>query len=127
KYREDTVPWGGKLVRLPYRDHLEIQRGHFYVYRRHKRLVDDYLASVRESALLRRGWILQEWLLSKRILWYTLSGLFLECRSEMPMTLSGERLKLDMAGAALRAHLEMKRNFHFTNPKIMEFWYRALE
>ena len=126
-YPEDAIPWGSKLVRLPYMDPSGSQAGHFYVYKRHPRLVDDYWSSVRNSLLFRRGWILQEWLLSKRFLWYTSNGIFLECRSETPQTLSGEKIQLDMAQPDLRSYLQLKQAFHFTNSSVLDIWYQALD
>src|SRR3712207_7859523 len=54
------------LFRSPYRDKTNTIAGNFYLYRRRVPLVDEYMDQVRSSILFRRGWILQEWLLSKR-------------------------------------------------------------
>ena len=90
-------------------------------------LVDDYWALVRNSILFRRGWILQEWLLSKRLLWYTPTGLFFECQTNTPRTDGQEAVNSQLAKPDLQAHLWLKASFHFTDAPILHFWYHALE
>ena len=126
-YMKDSVPWSLKLVRLPYRDKTNTIAGHFYSYRRRVPLVDEYMDQVRSSILFRRGWILQEWLLSKRLLWYTPDGLFFECQQELPRSYDQSQLTFTRAGSELQAHLQLKALFHFSNTDILGFWYRALE
>ena len=124
---DNFTPWESKLVQLPYRDQANKQAGYFYVYKRKVCLVDDYWAMIRESILFKRGWILQEWLLSKRLLWYTSKGLFFECHTDTPRTDGQEQISYSVAKPDLRSHLELKATFHFSNPSILEFWYHALE
>ncbi|KAK3293773.1 uncharacterized protein B0H64DRAFT_376637 [Chaetomium fimeti] len=127
-YSEDDSPWGhGMLVRLPYRDRTSEQAGHFFVYRRQVPVVNDYWATVRESILFRRGWILQEWLLSKRLLWYTPKGLFFECYTDGPRTEYQERVLVENAQSDLRAQLQLKGSFAPDNIGILDFWYRTIE
>ncbi|KAF2752206.1 hypothetical protein M011DRAFT_455021 [Sporormia fimetaria CBS 119925] len=120
-------PWASRLARLPYRDRNHVLAGSFYVFARKTPLVQDYVSQIRESILFRRGWILQEWLLSKRLLWYTPSGLFFECQEELPLADDESQITLNAAGPALEAHLRIKSSFHYTNEDILGFWYRALE
>lgn len=124
---EDITPWVSNLVRLPYRDKMNALAGHFYVYRRRMSLVDEYMSQVRSSILFKRGWILQEWLLSKRLLWYTPHGLFYECQQELPWAYDQSPLAFNRANPDLRAHLQLKASFHFSNTNILNFWYHALE
>lgn len=124
---EDITPWVSNLVRLPYRDKMNTLAGHFYVYRRRMSLVDEYISQVRSSILFKRGWILQEWLLSKRLLWYTPQGLFYECQQELPRAYDQSQLAFNRVNPDLRAHLQLKASFHFSNTNIMNFWYHALE
>ncbi|KAH6855075.1 hypothetical protein B0I37DRAFT_401923 [Chaetomium sp. MPI-CAGE-AT-0009] len=127
-YSEDDSPWGpNMLVRLPYRDRTGEQAGHFFVYRRQVPVVNDYWATVRESILFRRGWILQEWLLSKRLLWYTPKGLFFECHTDGARTEYQERVLAENAQSDLRAQLQLKASFYFDNIGILGFWYRTIE
>lgn len=127
-YVGDPAPWASKLVRLPYRDKMNTQQGYFYVYRRRMPLLDEYWSLVRDCILFRRGWILQEWLLSKRLLWYTPKGLFFECQTDMPRTEFQEKIQLEVTKTDLRSHLlQLKASFHFSNPDILAFWYQTLE
>lgn len=50
----------------------------------------DYKNAVSRSGLLRRGWVYQEWLLSRRILAFADFGLFLQCETGMPESLAGD-------------------------------------
>lgn len=112
---------------LPYRDKRSIVAGSFYCYKRRVQVVKEYVSEVRESILLRRGWILQEWLLSKRLLWYTPRGLFFECQQEPPRAYDQSQCALSKAEANLQAHLRLKESFHFSNSDILGFWYSVLE
>ncbi len=126
-YPQEVTPWASRLVRVPYRDKLGAEAGHFFVYRRKVPLLDDYWTRVRKSILFQRGWILQEWLLSKRILWYTTTGLFFECHTNTPRTDGQETVNLELANQDLQAHLRLKASFHFTDASILDFWYHAVE
>ncbi|KAM0081564.1 hypothetical protein ACKRZS_006266 [Fusarium odoratissimum] len=77
------VPEGDlyRLARLPYRDKEGNKKGHFYVSchldparetHRHNQ--------IQKNDLLSRGWVFQEWALSRRIAWYTEHGLTLRCK-----------------------------------------------
>ncbi|CAO2649627.1 Nn.00g070120.m01.CDS01 [Neocucurbitaria sp. VM-36] len=124
---EAASPWASGLARLPYLDRKNTLAGHFYAYKRHTALVDEYMDQVRSSILFRRGWILQEWLLSKRILWYTPHGMFFECQQELPWSQDQSQLTYHRANPELRAHLQLKASFHHSNKDILDFWYHALE
>jgi hypothetical protein len=124
---EDIIPWASTLVRLPYRDKRNALAGHFYVYRRRMPLVDEYISQIRSSILFKRGWILQEWLLSKRLQWYTPHGLFYECQQELPRAYDQSQLAFNQTNPDLRAHLQLKASFHFSSTNILDFWYHALE
>ncbi|KAH8787090.1 hypothetical protein F5882DRAFT_114013 [Hyaloscypha sp. PMI_1271] len=126
-YTKDAVPWSSKLVRLPYRDKTNTITGNFYCFRRRVPVVDEYMDQVRSSILFHRGWILQEWLLSKRLLWYTPYGLFFECQQELPRSYDQSYITFTRAGSDLQAHLQLKALFHFSNNDILGFWYPALE
>lgn len=126
-YGDNAIPWTSDLVSLPYRDKSNTLAGEFYAYKRRTPLVQEYMDQVRSSILFRRGWILQEWLLSKRILWYTPHGLFYECQQEQPLAYDQSQLTYSRANPELRAHLQLKADFHHSNPDILNFWYHALE
>ncbi|KAH7087878.1 hypothetical protein FB567DRAFT_525966 [Paraphoma chrysanthemicola] len=126
-YSRTATPWTTHIARLPYRDRFGVVRGEFYAYKRRTALVDEYMSQVRSSILFRRGWILQEWLLSKRLLWYTPAGLFYECQEELPRAYDQAQIVYSRASEDLRAHLQLKASFHHSNEDILGFWYHALE
>jgi len=125
-YPKDAVPWSLRLVCLPYRDKTNTIAGSFYCFKRRVPVVDEYMDQIRSSILFRRGWILQEWLLSKRLLWYTPHGLFFECHQELPRSHDQSQLTFTRGGADLQAHLRLKASFHFSNDNILDFWYSVL-
>ncbi|KAL8309874.1 hypothetical protein RB597_009921 [Gaeumannomyces tritici] len=49
-------------------------------------------AEVRDSALMSRGWMFQEWMLSRRIVYFAGLGVYLECQSGQPRNSYGECL-----------------------------------
>jgi heterokaryon incompatibility protein (HET) len=122
----DFSPWYSQLMRLPYRDKDGLARGYFYVYCRKVHLVEDYWNLIRKSIIFQRGWILQEWLLSKRIVWYTSKGIFFECHFQPPRS-DGQEVVDSQDSPALRAHIELKTSFHLSTDNILGFWYRAIE
>lgn len=85
----------GPLIRLPYRDSTGHQRGHFYVHRRELSVTQEYVERVRKSELISRGWVLQERLLSRRILHFTESQLFFECAELNPRSECSETVFID--------------------------------
>jgi Heterokaryon incompatibility protein (HET) len=124
-----TVPWSNPPVRLQYRgaNSLAEAAGYFYVYKRKQRLIDDYWENVRSVEVFNRAWILQEWMLSKRFLWYTPEGMFFECHSIAPRTPAGEQISLDISKQELHYLFNLKQRLHWTNTSIMDFWYDAIE
>lgn len=126
-YGKGVIPWSSKLVRLPYRDQMGSVAGHLYCFRRRLPVVGEYMEQVWSSILFRRGWILQEWLLSKRLLWYTPHGLFFECQQELPRAYDQSQLTFARASSDLQAYLRIKASFHFSNIDILSFWYPVLE
>ena len=89
--------------------------------------MDDYWKLVRRSNLFGRGWIFQEYLLSKRLLWYTPTGLFFECRTDSPRSDCQEKIDLKAAKPDVRSYLQLKASFNYTSVSILQFWYQALE
>ncbi|KAK1836359.1 heterokaryon incompatibility protein-domain-containing protein [Podospora conica] len=81
---------GIPLVRLPYRDKTGQQQGYFYLFRREEGLRQRFDQVVAQSELLSRGWVFQEWMLSRRIVCFTSSGLFFLCPDNPPQTQLGE-------------------------------------
>lgn len=85
----------GPLARLPYRNKEGTHQGFFYIHRRRISTVQEYHDSVQKCELLSRGWVLQEWLLSRRVVHFTSGQLFFECMTEPPMSECMETVVLD--------------------------------
>ena len=85
------------LARLPYRDRKGEKRGYFYVYPTTEAgsLAQFYENYITDSELLTRGWIFQEWILSRRIVCFTPYALFLQCQcpKEEPQNHLGEYVR----------------------------------
>ncbi|KAK0623835.1 heterokaryon incompatibility protein-domain-containing protein [Immersiella caudata] len=88
-----TPPFGRRLARVPFFDRAKggKQRGYFYVYPS-RPLDTDYDADVRNGILLRRGWVFQEWLLSRRLVTFAPTGIYFDCQSEFTKNSLGDRL-----------------------------------
>ena len=83
-----------RVTRLPYRDRNGSQKGYFYLQcPGGKAISRDYKNAVSQSELLRRGWVYQEWLLSRRILAFADYGLFVQCETGYPQSLAGDDVK----------------------------------
>ncbi|KAI0798933.1 heterokaryon incompatibility protein-domain-containing protein [Xylaria sp. FL0064] len=103
-----TAPHGGlitrveaedlpRVSRLPYRNKGGLQEGYFYVQCCHTDLREAYTFGVTLSELLDRGWVHQEWTLSRRILTFSRLGIFLECQSSDPRSVFGDMVSMDIS------------------------------
>lgn len=82
-----------RVTRLPYRSRRHgTQEGWFYVqYMENAFLSGDYQKNIKRSSLLKRGWVFQEWMMSRRILTFSgQGGLFVQCQREAPHSLHGD-------------------------------------
>ncbi|KAK0618828.1 heterokaryon incompatibility protein-domain-containing protein [Immersiella caudata] len=84
------------VIRMPYRDSSGQQRGFFYLFQAEQNVEERYESTVAQSELLTRGWIFQEWILSRRVVCYTSTGLFLLCQSKSPRTQIGELVEPEL-------------------------------
>ena len=85
--RTDPVP---RMARLPYIDGNGEQKGCFYVQvARPDMLQKDFSVGVEKSELLQRGWVFQEWKLSRRIIAFSDSEFFLHCHTLGSMSTMG--------------------------------------
>ncbi|KAI8951222.1 heterokaryon incompatibility protein-domain-containing protein [Xylaria longipes] len=120
-----------RVTRLPYRDRNGNEHGWFYTQCVSRRALDgEYVARVSESELLQRGWVLQEWLLSRRILSLGATTIFLQCESGMPRSPHGETLKpRDSTSADLkRANFKTEMSLNdASQTKILSIWKRVVE
>ncbi|KAK3353713.1 heterokaryon incompatibility protein-domain-containing protein [Lasiosphaeria hispida] len=82
------------LIQMPYRDPSGKQQGYFYLHKQN--IMERYENAVAKSELLTRGWVFQEWILSRRIICYTSSGLFFLCQSRSPRTEIGQLIKPEL-------------------------------
>lgn len=110
------------LLRLPYRDANNIQKGHFYVYKPYERSQSLYLEHIRDSELLSRGWVFQEWFLSRRIIYYTPHEIFFECQTEPPKSERQQIIHIDS-----RNNHETKKSFQLTPSSGFDSWYDIIE
>ena len=70
------------MARLPYMDRSGEQQGYFYLQAaRPDVLQKDFSVGVEKSELLQRGWVFQEWRLSRRIIAFSDSEFFLHCHT----------------------------------------------
>ena len=106
------------LVRLIYRDRKNAPRGHFYIYKPSRRSHAMYLSRVREGELLSRGWVFQEWFLSRRIIYYTPCEIFFECQTDLPRSERQHTIDTEYAGDLLA-----KQRFQFRPSSGYDSWY----
>lgn len=88
-YTGEPAP-GPQIACLPYRNRSGQQQGHFYVFPSDYGRMKRYKEQISESELLSRGWVFQEWHLSRRVICFTPSGMFFQCRKKLPTTELGE-------------------------------------
>lgn len=118
-----------RLARLDFLDSAGCPRGYFYVFPT-KPVAPSYEADIRRSALMRRGWVFQEWLLSRRIVYFTGSGgVYLECQTELPRNSYGERLILPDDGQFAHSVFSLKRlvDFSTAKEKPERLWWDLVE
>jgi hypothetical protein len=125
QFPDDYQPWS-RLARLPYRDASGRHCGWFYIYKRKHEIHKQYEHEIKNSELLQRGWIVQEWILSRRILWFTPNGLYWECVSEPARTSFGEKLDKYHRNTQ-NIPLELKTSFDFSQGDSYDHWYRMVE
>lgn len=90
------------LARMPYRGRDGTRQGYFYAQCiGEEKLARDYVQCVSRSPLLRRGWVFQEWLLSRRLLAFSEAGVFVQCQEGRPKGLSGDNVNRPAALGAL--------------------------
>lgn len=70
-----------EFARLPFRNKAGERQGFFYVYSHDDENVNEQVDEemIQGSDLFTRGWVLQEWLLSRRLVYFTPSGMIYEC------------------------------------------------
>ena len=111
--RIEPVP---RMTRLPYMDRNGEQKGYFYLQRARPDVIQkEFSVGVEKSELLQRGWVFQEWRLSRRIIAFSDSGFFLYCHTLGSMSPMGDHL--NRAGvprgqnSQCYGHIMLDRNF----------------
>lgn len=93
----ETVDSSRPLIRLPYRPKtagMTSQPGFFYLVPSDRYSNDDYESRVVQSDLLSRGWVVQEWVLSRRILCFTPNTVYFQCIVNLPQNEDGKVITL---------------------------------
>ena len=82
-----------RMARLPYMDRSGEQKGYLYLQRaRPDELRVDFNVGVQKSELLQRGWVFQEWRLSRRMIAFSASDFFLYCHTSGPISSMDDHL-----------------------------------
>ncbi|KAL9115472.1 MAG: hypothetical protein Q9227_000793 [Pyrenula ochraceoflavens] len=115
------------LARLPYREKDDVQKGHFYVYKNRTHVDESFLSGVWNSDLLKRGWVFQEWMLSRRVVYYTPSQVFFECQARPPSSECGETIGLRHLPSNLNKDLGLKSNILFLPSSIETTFYEIVQ
>ena len=68
-------------VEVPFRMHTKAEPEEAIYFRRPSDLIDDHVIFVRGSPLQKRAWVLQEMLLSRRIIHFSSKQIYWECRT----------------------------------------------
>jgi hypothetical protein len=116
-----------RVARLPYRDKQHQLQGHFYVqYMGEGFLSGDYTRDAGKSSLLRRGWVCQELMLSRRCLTFSsVGGLFAQCQREAPHSLYQDLSKITATPTAMILQKPVI-NIASTS-SICDSWLRVVE
>lgn len=86
-------------ARLPYRNKDGQLCGYFYLKEFYTRsAVDGFSDVLKNSGLLRRGWVFQEWNLSRRRLVISSKAGYIDCCSSAPRTIEGVELECEEIG-----------------------------
>lgn len=129
--RAEDIP---RVARLPYRGKDGAYQGWFYAQCMSRDALDtEYNVSVARSELQTRGWVFQEWLLSRRILSLGATTVFLQCEGGLPTSPPGETLRpwyeSDDADDSER-RVSFKRDMSLKRAgvsKILKIWQRVVE
>jgi hypothetical protein len=114
---------------VAYRDKAGVRRGYLYVSSGEVSATAEYHNGVRNAELMERGWIFQVWVLSRRLLWYTLFGVFFECQTLLPRNTDQESIYTDVTESGFDVALTMniRTKFNSSNAKPVQLWYQIIE
>ena len=123
----------GPVISLPYRTKGGVVSGRFMVFEQHTTFAEEYDHVVEKSPLLKRGWVFQERVLSRRMVHYTKGKNFFECRTHRFMNecqegVSKDETQLGFWGPEIKAGKMFPKNHQ--NPfdsTLMGRWYMAIK
>ncbi|KAF4993354.1 hypothetical protein FGRMN_6542 [Fusarium graminum] len=118
------------LVQLPYRDREGNHKGYFYVRQVNQPdTKEQYVKEIAQSDLLSRGWIFQEWILSRRVICYTRTACFYQCQKFNPRTTASNDVdlaSLEDGDAGLSLKNLFRLDFSKSNKSIFDKWRFAV-
>jgi hypothetical protein len=132
----DRVPTSveiGPVISLPYRTKEGVVSGRFMVFEQHKTFAEEYDHFVEKSPLLKRGWVFQERVLSRRMVHYTKGKIFFECRTHRFMNECQEGVgkgetQLGFWGPEIKAGTMFpKKDQNPFDSTLMGRWYMAIK
>ncbi|CEJ88288.1 hypothetical protein VHEMI04673 [[Torrubiella] hemipterigena] len=118
--REDKSP---RIARMVYLDQNQNANGYFYLMPFLERVDDEYREHVQESELFTRGWVFQEWLLSKRIIYFTPVGIIFECCTNGLRNERGEDVSTNYYDIWTSERPLTKPVYTFDNTQLENVWY----
>jgi len=122
----------GPVINLPYRTKEGVVSGRFTVVEQHTTFAEEYDRFVEKSPLLKRGWIFQERVLSRRMVHYTRGKMFLECRShrfrdECQEGVSKDETQLGFWGPEIKGKTFPKKDPNPFEATLLGRWYIAVK
>lgn len=123
---QESVP---RVTRLPYRDAAGHPQGYFYLQCVEEVAPSaDYKDNISQSELLRRGWVYQEWILSRRKLMFSGAGLFVQCQREAPRTLLGDTLRDAAQSESVNSSFRIKNRMRIKSlSAVIESWLATVQ
>lgn len=118
--RKDKSP---RIARMVYLDQNQNANGYFYLMPFLERVDDEYREHIQESELFTRGWVFQEWLLSKRIIYFTPVGIIFECSTNGLRNERGEDVSTNYYDIWTSERPLTKPVYTFDNTQLENVWY----
>lgn len=122
--REDKSP---QIARMTYLDQHGNPNGYFYLMPFLERVDDEYRQYVQESELFTRGWVFQEWLLSKRIIYFTPVGIIFECCTTGLRNERGEDVSTNYYDIWTSERPLTKPVYTLSNAQLENVWYWVVQ
>ncbi|KAE9374187.1 HET-domain-containing protein, partial [Stipitochalara longipes BDJ] len=122
----------GPIISLPYRTREGVVSGRFMVVEQHMKFAEEYDRFVEKSPLLKRGWIFQERVLSRRMVHYTRGKMYLECRThryrdECQEGVGKDETQLGFWGPEIKGKMFPKKDPNPFEATLLGRWYMAIK